>query len=606
MKDIKRVAEILIFWLSISIAYFLQGMKNRRFFSHVKNYVKEFFLHLETFSKHIHEHKDIEDLQTSKYERLKQATLGLHQLLTDSDRFSYSILLVVDDCPNQALRTTLESALNLTAPNYEVLVGIKKQTKENESLIQEFKSKNSNKLIVYDFYDKTNTSIINSLVENSKNKYLFIAETGDWLRPDLLYRYEQTLHFFPDPEKTVLFCEEYLIDSSLTPIPGTRSHKPEIAPFPYVFNDDFGRTLLIPKKLWNTMDGLQEAYEGLHLFELSLRLYEAGAQFQKVPVYLYGTAQKNKIKKNQSYEHSKELLNLFENFSKRQKLNWHWEKGLSQNSVRAIPTLQDIPTIHVVILYKNQHNLTISSVKHIKQQVGVQIHITAIDNNSSDQSIAKKLEELGVEVIRVEEPFNYSRLNNIAVNNSEIGKRCENILFLNNDVDLDKSALLEMCKWINQPGIGLVGCRLNYPNGTLQHGGVIIESSRAAFIKSWHHIERTEKFKRLEKTNFLRVTAAVTAACCLIKRSTFMEVGGFDEKWFPIAFSDTALAVKVRAKGLHCFYTPFAVGVHHESISRKKINIEDYESLTWAHRKFVQNLWNDQKIHFDELKNVEY
>ena len=85
---------------------------------------------------------------------------------------------------------------------------------------------------------------------------------------------------------------------------------------------------------------------------------------------------------------------------------------------------------------------------------------------------------------------------------------------------------------------------------------MIIESSRAAFIKSWHHEERTEKFKRLEKTNVLRICAAVTAACCLLKRETFLEVGGFDEMWFPVAFSDTALAVKIRARGLHCFYTP--------------------------------------------------
>ena len=115
-------------------------------------------------------------------------------------------------------------------------------------------------------------------------------------------------------------------------------------------------------------------------------------------------------------------------------------------------------------------------------------------------------------------------------------------------------------------------------------GGVIIETSRAAFIKSipscW---KRAEKFNRLEKKYIKRITAAVTAACCLIKRKTFLEVDGFDEMWFPVAFSDTALAVKVRLKGLHCLDTPFATGIHHESISRKKVNIEDYESLTRAY-----------------------
>ena len=73
---------------------------------------------------------------------------------------------------------------------------------------------------------------------------------------------------------------------------------------------------------------------------------------------------------------------------------------------------------------------------------------------------------MGVEVIHVDEPFNYSRLNNIAVIKLN-GAMHAITFYLNNDVDLDRNALLEMCRWIEQPGIGMVGCRLNYPNGLL-------------------------------------------------------------------------------------------------------------------------------------------
>ena len=175
--------------------------------------------------------------------------------------------------------------------------------------------------------------------------------------------------------------------------------------------------------------------------------------------------------------------------------NWHGIGNvvIPKTVLELCLLLKNIPHVHVVILYKNQLNITVSAVDHVLKQVGVNVKITAIDNNSTDSTIAKKLQEMGVEVIRVEEPFNYSRLNNIAVHQTKIGANCENILFLNNDVDLDSNALLEMCRWIEQPGIGLVGCRLNYPNGLLQHGGVIIETSRAAFIKSWHHVWKKAK-----------------------------------------------------------------------------------------------------------------
>lgn len=615
MKDLKRIVEILILFLSVSFSYFFQGLKNKRLFSHFRIYLKEIFLHLESFSKYINEHRDIEDLQSSKYHHLQQVTTGLHGLLTDHSQFKYSILISVgEDCSERRLKTTLDSVLNLTAPFYEVLVGLSPDKKEKfNQFLFTCKNKHSDKLKIYDV-DTSSSPLssartVNLLAEQATGNYLFIVETGDWLRPDILYRYEQTLNFFSEKDNIVLFCDEYQVNASLTPIPGTRSNKPDQLQFPYIFTDDFGRTLLIPKKLWDKIGGLQEKYDQLHLFDLPLRLSEVGAQFHKIPIYLYALLKDNKEARDHLYslpDYSKGILEIYSNYSKTRNFNWQWKSGNAPNSVRAIPELKNIPYVHVVLLFKDQHNLTLSAVKHIQEQVGVQVFITAVDNNSKDFSIGRKLEDLGVEVIRVEEPFNYSRLNNLAVRESRMGKLFDHILFINNDVDLERSSLLEMCGWINQPGIGLVGCRLNYPNGTLQHGGVIIESSRAAFIKSWHHVERTEKFKRLQKTHFLRVTAAVTAACCLIKRSVFLEVGGFDETWFPIAFSDTALAVKVRAKGMHCFYTPYAVGVHHESISRKKVNIEDYESSTWVHRQFVQKLWKDQKIHFEELKNVEY
>jgi len=67
-------------------------------------------------------------------------------------------------------------------------------------------------------------------------------------------------------------------------------------------------------------------------------------------------------------------------------------------------------------------------------------------------------------------------------------------LLLNNDVELEKNAILEMSRWIEQPNIGIVGCRLHYPNGLLQHGGVGIHPVGPNWRVTWEHIEKMRRF----------------------------------------------------------------------------------------------------------------
>ena len=155
--------------------------------------------------------------------------------------------------------------------------------------------------------------------------------------------------------------------------------------------------------------------------------------------------------------------------------------------------------------------------------------------------------------------------------------------------------MAEMSRWIDQPQIGMVGCRLHYPDGSLQHGGVDIYSRGPITRMTWEHIERFSTFdKTMNLTKRIRIMKAVTAACAMVKRQTFLDVGGFDEVWYPIAYSDTNLAVKLTMKGLKCLYTPYAVGIHHESVSRSCDNIEDYENSRWLHQLYLSRGVHDK------------
>jgi GT2 family glycosyltransferase len=222
----------------------------------------------------------------------------------------------------------------------------------------------------------------------------------------------------------------------------------------------------------------------------------------------------------------------------------------------------------------------------VQSQGYPEITIVAMDNGSADSAIGTALAATGVRVMRCAEPFNVSRLSNRGANTG----RSDMLLFLNNDVTLRPGAIQELVGWAAQSAVGLVGCALYFPDGTLQHGGIERTSLAVRGEMGWAEPERGWPRRRLVHAARLRVVDAVSAATLMIRREVFEAVGGFDERYYPVAFSDTDLATRVRRAGLACVYTPFAEGVHHESASRRYERIEDFEGSAWLASYLGRNL----------------
>lgn len=372
--------------------------------------------------------------------------------------------------------------------------------------------------------------------ENAKGDYILFLKSA--VRCDLLYRYEQILRLKQN-KKLVLFASKKALY------------------MPFIFSDHPLNALLVPKHFGKT-----------EILDLDL----AGAEFLNIPF----------LTNNEIYRFDK---NSLEEYSRKKGLDWKYSEGYLPRTYRATPPLNEIPKIHVIIPFKNQKELTLKAIHSLLNQKGVDITITAIDNDSDDTSISLELERLGVGLLIVQEPFNFSRLNNLAVKNSQE----DLILFMNNDVELDENALIEMARWALQPQIGLVGCRLHYPNGMLQHGGLLLDEDYPSHKRAWIHIDKGMEFSRLNQSLVQGVVDGVTAACALMKKNLFLEINGFDETYYPIAYSDTHLAEKLKAKGYLCFYTPYAEGIHHESISRSGGVLEEIESSTWFHNLVISS-----------------
>jgi GT2 family glycosyltransferase len=143
------------------------------------------------------------------------------------------------------------------------------------------------------------------------------------------------------------------------------------------------------------------------------------------------------------------------------------------------------------------------------------------------------------------------------------------LCLLNNDIEItDENWLSAMVRQAVRPGVGAVGAKLLYPDGTIQHAGVVIGLGQAA-----GHAHRFQKDS--DPGYFLRAhvphrVSAVTGACLLVGKEQFWEVGGLDESGFAVAFNDVDLCMKLQAAGYHNIYEPRATLIHHESKSRAR------------------------------------
>jgi GT2 family glycosyltransferase len=161
------------------------------------------------------------------------------------------------------------------------------------------------------------------------------------------------------------------------------------------------------------------------------------------------------------------------------------------------------------------------------------------------------------------QPFNYSTLNNAAA------RECSAplLVFLNDDVEVIEPGWLDaMIELGGRPETGAVGAKLLYPDGRIQHAGValgILESAGhpfRGFDGDAHHY--------FDFPDVIRNVSAVTGACMLVRASAFEQVGGFDEGLFPVSFNDIDLCLRLGRRGLRNVYTPHALLMHHESLSR--------------------------------------
>lgn len=215
--------------------------------------------------------------------------------------------------------------------------------------------------------------------------------------------------------------------------------------------------------------------------------------------------------------------------------------------------------------------------------------VIVVDTGSTEQATfalyARYAQEPRFQVVQYTEPFNFSKACNFGAQHATDS---DLLLFLNNDIEvLDGTWLARMAQWYERPGVGIVGAKLMFPDGLVQHGGVYIGGGGLAAHLFGGLPENLITY--FGNDGWYRNCLAVTGACLMIGRQVFDEVGGFDEA-YQLNYSDVALCLRAHEAGYRILYTPHARLIHYESVTHKRrIPRADFLRANEAFQKWIKS-----------------
>jgi len=232
--------------------------------------------------------------------------------------------------------------------------------------------------------------------------------------------------------------------------------------------------------------------------------------------------------------------------------------------------------ILIVIPTKNKADLLRVAIQSIERHAGgADYKLVVIDHQSDEAESRAYLRQVAKRhiVMPYLGAFNFSRMNNQAA--ARHGKDCEFLLFLNNDIEATQDGFLDRLRRLaNRPDVGAVGPLLMYADKTVQHAGVILGFNHSAehalkFQPAWLNDKGRRNLGYNCALSSTRDYSAVTAACIMLRRAVFNEVGGFDED-FSIGFNDTDLCLRIGARGYRILYDGSTILYHYESATRSQ------------------------------------
>jgi glycosyltransferase involved in cell wall biosynthesis len=495
-------------------------------------------------------------------------------------RPTISMIMPVYNTAQTFLCAAVDSVIAQCYPNWELCIAddassepyVKKQ-------LASYARSDSRIKVVYRQTTGGISAATNSALCLATGQYIALLDHDDLLHPLALHYVGEALA--RNPNAGLLYTDEDKLDAQ-----GRRYE-------PY-FKCDFNYELLLAQNmishlgvyrrdLVSELGGLRSDFDGSQDYDLALRASEklSPSQIIHVPRVLYHwrATRGSTALSGESKPHAMPAA--------RAAVSAHCERIGKPAVVTAapeFPTLNRVrfslpcpnPHVSIIIPTRDGGERLKACLESIERRTSYSaFDILLIDNGSRDAStlrLLQKVESERIRVIRDDSPFNFSALNNRAMRRAT----GEYVCLMNDDIEvITPDWIEEMLSFAAQSGVGAVGARLWFPNGLLQHAGVVLGLHSAA-----DHVHRY--LSRGVPGYFGRAVlhqcfSAVTGACLMVRKSTYESVGGLDEI-LAVSFNDIDFCLRVREAGFRNVWTPYAEFVHHESASRgRDISAEQRE-----------------------------
>lgn len=271
------------------------------------------------------------------------------------------------------------------------------------------------------------------------------------------------------------------------------------------------------------------------------------------------------------------------------------EDGPSPNLYRIKhPLPVQPPLASIIIPTRDEVDILRSCIESIQQKTDYSNwELLIVDNQSTKPETLAYLENIRCDkrkrVIQYDKPFNYSAINNYAVQHA----KGEIIALLNNDVEvISTNWLAEMVSHAIRPGVGAVGAKLLYSNGRVQHAGVITGIGGVAGHAHKYIDDNSHGY--CHRAVVTQNLSAVTGACLVVKKQVYQQIGGMNQTYLSVAFNDIDFCLKLIAAGYRNVFTPYAQLYHHESISRGRDDTLEKHAIFVQEFEYMKKTWGER------------
>lgn len=528
-------------------------------------------------------------------------------------KFAYSpkisILVATFNTKEEYLKEMIDTVVNQSYSNWELCIADGSTNDFVEKYVHEHYSSYGDKIkfkkLDQNYGISGNT---NKAFEMATGDYITVYDHDDTLELDCFYEIVKALQEY---RYDVLYTDEDKFDDS-TKMYNDPNLKPDFSEDLLRSHNYITHLFIVNKKIVDEVGYYNSEFDGSQDYDYIFRCVEKANAVYHIPRILYhwrmhpeSTAQ-NPESKLYCYDAGKRAIEA------------HYKRVGVEATVEFLPkpmygmyhtiySTKDNPLVSILIPNYNHKAILktcIDSLYNVNTYKNFEIVI--VENNSTEKEIFDYYEELkkqhdNIQVVTYKGEFNYSRINNFGMKYT----KGDYVLLLNNDTEMiSPNALSEMVGCILRPEVGAVGAKLLYEDDTVQHAGVVIGFS--GYAGHVNHGINKDDYGYMVRARINCNYSAVTAACMMVKKSVFNQVGGFDEQ-FVVACNDVDLCLKICKEKYLIVYNAFALWHHYESKSRGYDDAS--QEKTWRFNKEVekfQDKWKDVLINGDPFYNSNW